>query len=82
MAKDSKGRSLPPGIRQRSKGGYEGRFMYEYKNYTVHGKTITEVKKKLADLRYELEHGTYVEKTKVTFDRWYSVWIEEYKKIR
>lgn len=79
MAIDKRGRKLPKGIQQRY-GEFEGRFMCNGKNYLVHGKTITEVQKEMTELRYKLEHGIFVEKSKLTFEEWYKTWMEEYKK--
>lgn len=79
MAIDKKGRKLPKGIRQRSKN-YEGRFTYNYKEYSVTGKTITETQKAMTELRYKLEHGLYVPKQKMTLNDWFKTWMEEYKK--
>ena len=41
MAVDKRGRKLPKGIQQRY-DRFEGRFMYQGKNYMVHGKTVKE----------------------------------------
>ena len=79
MAVDNKGRKLPKGIRQRGKT-YEGRLNYEYKSYTVHGRTIGETQKALTDLKYRLEHGMYVNNSRQTFEEWFYVWLKEYKK--
>ena len=79
MAVDKRGRKLPKGIRQRYED-FEGRFMYQGKRYLVHGSTVTETQKAMTDLKYELEHGLYVEKKKMTFDEWYGTWMEVYKK--
>lgn len=79
MAKDKNGRPLPAGIRQRANGTYEGRLMHEYQNYTVYGKTVTEVKKGMTELRFKLEHGTFVDKSKITLEEWFRTWIEQYK---
>lgn len=79
MAVDKRGRKLPKGIRQRS-NSFEGRFMHQYKEYVVHGDTITETQKKMTDLKYKLEHGLFVENNRLTFDQWYNTWLEEYKK--
>lgn len=79
MAVDKKGRKLPKGIRQRGQT-YEGRLMYEYQNYTVHGRTISETQKALTDLKYRLEHGMYTNNVKLTFDKWFNTWMEDYKK--
>lgn len=81
MAVDKKGRKLPKGIRQRS-DTYEGRFSYNGKSYMVHGKTITETQKKMTELKYKLQHGIFVESTKITLNNWFQTWIDEYKKNR
>lgn len=81
MAVDRRGRKLPKGIRQRS-DNYEGRFNYQYKEYVVHGRTITETQKAMTDLKYKLEHGLFVAKERITLDEWYRTWLEEYKKNR
>lgn len=82
MAKDRNGRELPKGIRQRANGKYEGRVKYEYQSYSVYGNTVTDCKKAMLDLRYQLEHGLYVEKSKMTIDEWFATWIEEYKSLQ
>ena len=74
MAVDKKGRKLPKGIRQRGQT-YEGRLMYEYQNYTVHGRTISETQKALTDLKYRLEHGMYTNNEKLTFDKCFNTWM-------
>lgn len=79
MAVDNKGKNLPKGIRQRGQG-YDGRVYFEYREYVVHGKTITETQKKMRELKYKLEHGGFVEKNKMTFEQWFRVWMDEYKK--
>lgn len=81
MAVDKRGRKLPKGIRQRS-DNFEGRFTYQYKEYIVHGRTITETQKKMTELKYKLEHGIFVERDKVTLTEWNKTWLEEYKKNR
>lgn len=81
MATDKRGRKLPKGIRQRG-GRYEGRFSYQYKEYVVHGRTVTETQKAMNDLKYKLEHGAFVEKNKVTLTEWFETWMEQYKKNR
>lgn len=80
MAVDKNGKKLPPGIRQRANGRYEGRVKYEYKSYSVYADTITDTKKKMRELKYKLEHGLFVEKKKITLDDWHKAWMEEYKK--
>ncbi len=82
MAVDKKGKKLPQGIRQRANGRYEGRIKYDYKSYSVYADTVSEAKKKMTELKYKLEHGMFVEKTKMTLSEWFYVWIEEYKTNR
>lgn len=79
MAVDRRGRRLPKGIRQRD-SGYEGRVMYQGKRHSVRGNTVTEVQKKMTDLKYKLEHGLFVENNKITLDQWLNTWLDEYKK--
>lgn len=45
MAVDKNGKPLPPGIRQRANGKYEGRVKVDYQSHSVYGDTITEVKR-------------------------------------
>lgn len=79
MAVDRNGKPLPPGIRQRSNGRYEGRVQHEHDRYSVYADTLTELKKKMTEMRYKLEHGAFVASAKVTLDDWFSTWIEQYK---
>lgn len=79
MAVDKRGRKLPKGIQQRY-DSFEGRFMYQGKNYMVHGKTVKETQKALEDLRYKVRHGLFVEKNKITLEEWCNTWLDEYKK--
>lgn len=81
MAVDKRGRKLPKGIRQRY-DDFEGRFMFQGKRYLVHGSTVTDTQKKMTELKYKLEHGLFVDKTKVTLNEWHKTWLEEYKKNR
>lgn len=81
MATDRRGRKLPKGIRLRG-SSYEGRVTYKKRTYTVHGDTVTEVKQGLTDLRYNLFHGIISERSNLTFDEWFAVWLEEYKRHR
>lgn len=79
MAKGLDGRKLPPGITQRKNGLYMGRVMHNGESHTLYDRNLTELKKKMTDLRYTLEHGTFIKKSNITFDDWYKEWIETYK---
>ena len=79
MAVDKRGRKLPKGIRQKG-NRFEGRVTYQEKTYSVFGNTVKETQTKMTDLKYKLEHGIFIEKSKLTLDDWYHTWLEEYKK--
>lgn len=79
MAADKNGRVLPKGIALRKDGRYMGRFAFQGESYTVYGKSVKEVKQKLCDLQYEVEHGVYEKETELTVKRWFETWIHEYK---
>lgn len=80
MPQDKNGNKLPKGITLRSDGRYMGRFTYYGERYTVYDEDLKQVKRKLDDLRYELEHGLYAKESEVTVDSWFQTWIDEYKK--
>lgn len=81
MAANNNGKGLPKGIVLRSDGRYMGRFVFAGESYTVYGKTAKEVKKKLDDLHYEVEHGLYGKETNLTVDAWFKIWLDEYKAV-
>lgn len=71
-------RKLPKGVRKRG-NRYEGRVQYQYRTYCVYADTLSEVKKKMTEVRYKLEHGGFVEKEKISLDEWFKKWLKEYK---
>ena len=79
MAKGLDGKKLPAGITQRTNGLYMGRVTYHGTSHTLYDRNLTELKKKMVDLRYTLEHGTFVKESKLTFDDWFDEWITTYK---
>lgn len=80
MSIDNSGKELPKGIRQRKDGRYEGRFTFQGEAYTLYNKNIKNLMKEMQDKRYEVEHGLYVKKSRITVDSWFHTWLEEYKK--
>lgn len=81
MSVDKNGKELPKGIMLRSDGRYMGRFVYAGEKHVVYGKTAKEAKKKLDELKYEVEHGLYGKETNLTMDAWLQIWIEQYKAL-
>lgn len=51
--------SLPSGITMRKDGRFQGRFTYQGKRYTLYDKDLKLLKKRLADAKYEAEHGYF-----------------------
>ena len=80
MAYDLKGRKLPPNITQRKNGLYCGRVAYNNERKAVYDRSLTELKKKMTDLRHSMEHGTYVKLENITFEDWFKEWIDTYKR--
>ncbi len=80
MAKDLKGKELPIGVRQRKNGKYEGRVQYENERYSVYADNLSELKTKMTELRYRMEHGSFIAKDRATVKEWFETWIEDYKK--
>lgn len=75
MAVDKNGKPLLPGIRQRVNGKYEGRVEVDYQSYSVHGDTITEVRKKMTELRYKSEYRELIASSKITVEGWSKTWM-------
>lgn len=80
MAKGIDGKKLPPGISQRQNGLFMGRVMYNGESRTLYNRNLTELKAKMLDLRYALEHGTYIKQNNITFDGWFREYVDVYKR--
>ncbi|MFW5675933.1 MAG: tyrosine-type recombinase/integrase [Acetivibrio ethanolgignens] len=72
-------KTLPKGISLRKDGRYQGRFTFNGKRYTYYSRDVKELQKKMADARYELEHGIYGTGLDITLNHWFDVWMKEYK---
>lgn len=79
-AKEKNRKQLPPGVSRRKDGRYQGRFTYKGKRYTLYDKDLKKLVKKISDMKYELEHGIQGDASNVIFDKWFQVWLNEYKK--
>jgi integrase len=79
MLIDKDVKKLPPGITIRPDGRYMGRFRFDGERYTVYDLELKEVKRKLADLKYEVEHGLFAKQENITVSGWFDIWIKEYK---
>jgi integrase len=54
--------------------------MYAGESHDIYNRNLAELKKEMLDLRYSLEHGTYIKTSALTFGEWYTEWINTYKK--
>ena len=80
MALDKNGKELPKGITWLPKKNlYMGRFQYEGQSYAIYAKSLKEAKKKLADKKYETEHGISGKADRITLDEWFDTWLKTYK---
>lgn len=77
--KDSTANSLPKGIIQRADGLYRARYTYNGKRVSIYDKNLKALQKKLRDATYEMEHGIHAKPERLVLDKWYNIWLEEYK---
>ena len=73
-------KKLPKGISQRKDGVYIGRFTFRGQRKTFYSKDIKKLQKEMNDARYEMEHGIYQRPNSMTYDQWFQIWINDYKK--
>ncbi|MGB9662255.1 MAG: site-specific integrase, partial [Moorellaceae bacterium] len=72
-------------VYQRKDGTWCGQLVIAWEDdkprrVTYYGRTKKEVLDKLTQAKAELQQGTFVEPTRLTFGEWLQVWLEEYKK--
>ncbi len=79
MENATKERRLPKGITKRADGRYQGRFTFQGERYTLYDRDIKALQKKMADTRYEMEHGIYVNAQNMTLNTFFETWVSEIK---
>lgn len=79
MENATKERRLPKGITKRADGRYQGRFTFQGERYTLYDRDIKTLQKKMADTRYEMEHGIYVNAQHMTLNTFFETWVSEIK---
>lgn len=80
MGKSLKGKELGSGISQRKDGRYQGRYTDRNgKRKTIYGNKLQDVKKELANIKYEMDHGFYSSDCKMNVTSWFEFWIKNYK---
>ena len=50
------------------------------KQKSITGKTQTEVRRKMSEMIFEVDHGTYTDSSKQTLSQWLDAWLETYVK--
>lgn len=81
MGKDLKGKELGKGISQRKDGKYCARYTDRFnKRQSIYGKTLKDVKNKLAKAIADDIRHTNIINEKTTLDDWYVQWMDVYKK--
>lgn len=82
MALDKNGRTLPKGVTWLPKKNlYMGRFCFQGEKFTMYDPDLKGIKKKLADKRYEVEHGLSGKCDKISLDSWFKAWMDKYKRL-
>lgn len=74
--------------RQRPDGRYEAKVQIGYKpdgrpdRITVYADTSAELEKKVRNMKYEIEHGTYVSRKEITMADYSRKWYRTYKAVK
>jgi len=79
MENATKERRLPKGISKRADGRYQGRFTFQGERFTLYDRDIKALQKKMADAKYEMEHGIYINAQHMTLNTFFETWIKEFK---
>lgn len=79
MENAAKERRLPKGISKRADGRYQGRFTFQGERFTLYDRDIKSLQKKMADAKYEMEHGIYMNAQNMTLNTFFETWLREIK---
>ena len=79
MENATKERRLPKGISKRADGRYQGRFTFQGERFTLYDRDIKALQKKMADAKYEIEHGIYLNAQHMTLNTFFETWLREIK---
>ena len=79
MENATKEQRLPKGISKRADGRYQGRFTFQGERFTIYDRDIKALQKKMADAKYEMEHGIYINAAHMTLNTFFETWVSEVK---
>lgn len=80
MGKDLKGKELGEGLRQRTDGQYEGRYIDRFgRRRSCYSKNLNKVKKALNDKIYENDHDLSIVQEGIRLSDWFERWMAAYK---
>ena len=65
-------------IRKRDDGSWEARILINGKSRSVYGRTQTDVRKKLTEIRNDLDNDEYLEPNDTSLKEWLEIWQDEY----
>ena len=79
MENATKETRLPKGISKRADGRYQGRFTFQGERFTLYDRDLKTLQKKMADAKYEMEHGIYLNARTMTLNTFFETWLNEIK---
>ena len=65
-------------IRKRDDGSWEARILINGKSRSIYGRTQSDVRKKLTEVRNDLDNDEYLEPNDTTLKEWLELWQDEY----
>ncbi len=65
-------------IRKRDDGSWEARILINGKSRSIYGRTQSDVRKKLTEVRNDLDNDEYLEPNDTTLKEWLELWQNEY----
>ena len=65
-------------IRKRNDGSWEARILINGKSRSIYGRTQSDVRKKLTEVRNDLDNDEYLEPNDTTLKEWLELWQDEY----
>lgn len=81
MGKNLNGKELGKNLTQRKDGRYEAKYTDQFgKRHSICGKKLSDVRKRLNEALYKIDHNIYTADCKLTLNAWFDIWTEIYYK--
>lgn len=78
--KDHNGRVLPEGVSERADGRYIYRYQQYGKTHYLYSKDLTELKRKIEQLKLDVVKGRNLDLSTLSLNQWYPQYLEIYKR--